>query len=184
MRADGRLQEGRGVSEAGLVRARGREKESLSTATVWVNTYCRCGGSLQSVLSSNTNNLNKETLELNLKFWSRVCSSAGVADAALQVAEQYFGILPKDAGLSDRCRRVIEQAGWDYIYLKIKILKRFFPLERGLNVALLKQICECGICTASGEFCRVTGGYVLEEKPTSRRFAETTLPMTGHDYTW
>ncbi len=97
-------------------------------------------------------------------------------DAALQVAEQYFGILPKGR-LSDRCRR-LEQAGWDYIYREdIKDIEALSPLERGLSDRIAEEAnLRMWHMRLVESFVEVTGGYVLE-KPTVERFAETTLLM-------
>lgn len=97
-------------------------------------------------------------------------------NAALQVAEQYFGILPKGS-LIDRCRRV-EQAGWDCIYREdIKDIEALSPLERGLGDRIAEEAnLRMWHMRLVESFVEVTGGYVLE-KPTVERFAETTLLM-------
>jgi hypothetical protein len=97
-------------------------------------------------------------------------------DAALQVAEQYFGILPKGS-LIDRCRR-LEQAGWDYIYREdIKNLEALSPLKRGLADRIAEEAnLRMWHMRLVESFVAVTGEYVLE-KPTVERFAETTLLM-------
>ena len=97
-------------------------------------------------------------------------------DAALQVAEQYFGILPQGS-LIDRCRR-LEQAGWDYIYREdIKNIEALSPLERGLANRIAEEAnLRMWHMRLVESFVEVTGEYVLE-KPTVERFAETTLLM-------
>lgn len=97
-------------------------------------------------------------------------------DTALQVAEQYFGILPK-GNLSDRCRRV-EQAGWDYIYREdIKDIEALSPLERGLSDRIAEEAnLRMWHMRLVESFVAVTGDYVLEN-PTVERFAETILLM-------
>lgn len=97
-------------------------------------------------------------------------------DAALQVAEQYFSILPQGS-LIDRCRR-LEQAGWDYIYREdIKNIEALSPLERGLANRIAEEAnLRMWHMRLVESFVEVTGEYVLE-KPTVERFAETTLLM-------
>jgi len=95
-------------------------------------------------------------------------------NAALQVAEQYFGLQPKGS-LVDRCRR-LEQAGWDRIYREdIKNIEALPPLERGLADQIAEETSlKMWHMRLVESFVAVTGKYVLE-KPTAERFAETTL---------
>ncbi len=55
---------------------------------------------------------------------------SALLDIALQVAEQYFNLLPKGSVI-DRCRR-LEQAAWDHIYRDDLQIEKLSPLERGL----------------------------------------------------
>lgn len=95
-------------------------------------------------------------------------------NAALQVAEQYFGLQPKGS-LIDRCRR-LEQAGWDWIYREdIKNIEALSPLERGLADRIAEEASlKMWHMRLVESFVAVTGKYVLE-KPTAERFSETTL---------
>jgi 1-acyl-sn-glycerol-3-phosphate acyltransferase len=95
-------------------------------------------------------------------------------NAALNVAEQYFGLEPKGSVI-DRCRR-LEQAGWDYIYREdIKNVEALSPLERGLADRTAEEAdLRMWHMRLVESFVAVTGKYVLE-KPTVERFAETTL---------
>ncbi|WP_156120375.1 1-acyl-sn-glycerol-3-phosphate acyltransferase [Neosynechococcus sphagnicola] len=97
-------------------------------------------------------------------------------DAALRVAEQYFGLMAKGSVI-DRCRR-LEQAGWDCIYREdIKQLENLSPLERGLADAIAAEASlRMWHMRLVESFVSVTGRYV-REKPTIERFAETTLLM-------
>lgn len=119
----------------------------------------------------------EDTLESKLpssqEFATRL---QALLDTALQVAEQYFGVLPK-GNLSDRCRRV-EQAGWDYIYREdIKDIDALSPLERGLSSRIAEEAnLRMWHMRLVESFVAVTGDYVLA-KPTVERFAETTLLM-------
>ncbi|MEM9904369.1 MAG: 1-acyl-sn-glycerol-3-phosphate acyltransferase [Cyanobacteria bacterium P01_D01_bin.44] len=96
-------------------------------------------------------------------------------DVALQVAEDYFGILPKGSVI-DRCRR-LEQAGWERIFredLKDRVLP---PVERGLADRIAEEAdLRMWHMRIVESFVAVTGRYVLE-KPTAERFAETVLLM-------
>jgi hypothetical protein len=96
------------------------------------------------------------------KFMTRL---QALLDTALQVAEQYFGILPKGS-LSDRCRRV-EQAGWDYIYREdIKDIEALSPLERGLADRIAEEASlRMWHMRLVESFVAVTGDYVIK-KPT------------------
>jgi 1-acyl-sn-glycerol-3-phosphate acyltransferase len=97
-------------------------------------------------------------------------------DIALQVAEQYFNIIPKGS-LIDRCRR-LEQAGWDYIYREdIKNPDALSALEKGLADRIAAEAnLRMWHMRLVESFVSVTGKYILE-KPTADRFAETTLLM-------
>ncbi len=107
------------------------------------------------------------------KFMTRL---QALLDTALQVAEQYFGILPRGS-LSDRCRRV-EQAGWDYIYREdIKDIEALSLIERGLADRIAEEAnLRMWHMRLVESFVAVTGDYVMK-KPTVERFAETTLLM-------
>ncbi|AFZ14405.1 phospholipid/glycerol acyltransferase [Crinalium epipsammum PCC 9333] len=97
-------------------------------------------------------------------------------DVALQVAEQYFNVLPKGS-LIDRCRR-LEQAGWDCIYREdIKNPEKLSALEKGLADRIAAEAnLRMWHMRLVESFVSVTGKYILE-KPTADRFAETTLLM-------
>lgn len=120
----------------------------------------------------------EDTLESKLPRSSQEFATRlqALLDTALQVAEQYFGIVPK-GNLSDRCRRV-EQAGWDYIYREdIKDIEALSPLERGLSSRIAEEAnLRMWHMRLVESFVAVTGDYVLEN-PTVERFAETTLLM-------
>lgn len=92
-------------------------------------------------------------------------------DVALQVAESYFGVLPKGS-VGDRCRR-LEQAGWDRIYREDA--EQLSPVERGLaDWVAAEASFRMGHMRLVERFAAVTGRYVLEQ-PTAERFAETLL---------
>jgi len=97
-------------------------------------------------------------------------------NAALQIAEQYFGLQPKGS-LIDRCRR-LEQAGWDWIYREdLKHIEALSPLERGLADRIAEEASlRMWHMRLVESFVAVTGKYV-QEKFTVERFAETTLLM-------
>lgn len=120
----------------------------------------------------------EDTLESKLPRSSQEFATRlqALLNTALQVAEQYFGIVPK-GNLSDRCRRV-EQAGWDYIYREdIKDIEALSPLERGLSSRIAEEAnLRMWHMRLVESFVAVTGDYVLEN-PTVERFAETTLLM-------
>ncbi len=95
-------------------------------------------------------------------------------NVALQVAEEYFNLLPK-GNLADRCRRV-EQAGWNYIYREeLKDDKTLSPLERGLADRVAEEASlRMWHMRLVETFVAMTGEYV-RENPTAERFGETTL---------
>lgn len=128
------------------------------------------------VVTSNPAIVDNSELKLpssDQKFMTRL---QALLDTALQVAEQYFGILPKGS-LSDRCRRV-EQAGWDYIYREdIKDIEALSSLERGLADRIAEEASlRMWHMRLVESFVEVTGDYVMK-KPTVERFTETTLLM-------
>ncbi|MBW4539511.1 MAG: 1-acyl-sn-glycerol-3-phosphate acyltransferase [Myxacorys chilensis ATA2-1-KO14] len=94
-------------------------------------------------------------------------------NAALQVPEEYFNVLPKGTVI-DRCRR-LEQAAWDCIYREDLTLDKLSPLQRGLADLVAEEahlrIWHMRIVES---FVAVTGQYVFE-KPTAERFAEAVL---------
>lgn len=95
-------------------------------------------------------------------------------DAALQVAENAFGIQP-NGKISDRCRRV-EQAGWNRIYRDdLEELTELAPGVRGLAdlVASEAQL-RLWHMRLVETFVSVTGHYVAETY-TVERFADTIL---------
>lgn len=98
----------------------------------------------------------------------------GLMNAALQVAEEYFGLQAK-GNFTDRCRRV-EQAGWNYIFREdFKDVKSLSALERGLGDRIAEEAnIRMWHMRLVESFVAVTGSYVWE-KPTAERFAETTL---------
>lgn len=95
-------------------------------------------------------------------------------DTALQVSEEYFGLLPK-GNFTDRCRRV-EQAGWNYIFREeLKDEQTLSPVEYGLANRIAEEAeMRMWHMRLVETFVAVTGKYVLE-KPTPERFAETNL---------
>ncbi len=97
-----------------------------------------------------------------------------LSDAALNVAEQAFGITAK-GNTSDRCRRV-EQAAWDRIYRQdIAELETLAPVQKGL-ADLVASEAELRLwhMRLVENFVSVTGQYVAE-KPSVERFADTIL---------
>lgn len=112
-----------------------------------------------------------EAPDSNQQFAARL---QALQNAALQVAEQYFGLQHKGS-LIDRCRR-LEQAGWDLIYREdIKNIEALSPLERGLADRVAEESSlKMWHMRLVESFVAVTGKYVLE-KPTVERFAETIL---------
>ncbi|WP_013325002.1 glycerol acyltransferase [Gloeothece verrucosa] len=95
-------------------------------------------------------------------------------DAALKVAEDYFG-LAKQGTIIDRCRR-LEEAGWNAIYPEdIADITAISPLQRGLADWVAEEAeLRLKHMRLVESFVAVTGSYV-KEKPTAERFAETTL---------
>jgi hypothetical protein len=95
-------------------------------------------------------------------------------DVALQVAEEYFNLLPKGS-LTDRCRRV-EQAGWNYIFREeLKDENALSPLERGLADRIAEEAnMRMWHMRLVETFVAVSGEYV-RENPTAERFGETSL---------
>ena len=99
---------------------------------------------------------------------------AALFEAALQVAESYFQVLPK-GNFIDRCRR-LEQAGWDRIYREdLKSDEALSPVARGLADRVAEEAAlRMWHMRLVETFVAVTGQYVLE-KPTADRFADTAL---------
>lgn len=97
-------------------------------------------------------------------------------NAALTVAEEYFGLKPKGSTI-DRCRR-LEQAGWDYIYREdLAPIEALPAVERGLADRIAEEAdLRVWHMRLVESFVAVTGKYVLE-KPSAERFAETALLM-------
>lgn len=95
-------------------------------------------------------------------------------NAALTVAEQYFG-LPLKGDVTDRCRR-LEQAGWERIFREDLGELEALPLaERGLADRIAEESdLRLWHMRLVESFVSVTGRYILE-KPTAERFAETLL---------
>jgi hypothetical protein len=95
-------------------------------------------------------------------------------NAALEVAEDYFGLQSK-GNFNDRCRRV-EQAGWNYIFREdFKDIKALSSLERGLGDRIAEEAnMRMWHMRLVESFVAVTGSYV-REKPSPERFAETAL---------
>jgi hypothetical protein len=170
--------------------ARGKRREARGEESLYRRLYC-LGEHLLSLMeefytrfyhqptaSTKVSTVAIDTLESKLPRSSQEFATRlqALLDRALQVAEQYFGILPK-GNLSDRCRRV-EQAGWDYIYREdIKDIEALSPLERGLSDRIAEEAnLRMWHMRLVESFVAVTGDYVLEN-PTVERFAETTLLM-------
>lgn len=95
-------------------------------------------------------------------------------NAALAVAEQYFGIQPKGT-LTDRCRR-LEQAGWDWIFrADFDNIAQLPSVERGLADRIAEEAnLRLWHMRLVESFVSVTGHYILE-KPSVDRLAETLL---------
>ncbi|NEP15422.1 MAG: 1-acyl-sn-glycerol-3-phosphate acyltransferase [Leptolyngbya sp. SIO4C1] len=94
-------------------------------------------------------------------------------NAALQVAEDYFGVPPKGTVI-DRCRR-LEQAGWERIFREDLKDAQLSPVERGLADRIAEEAdLRMWHMRIVENFVAVTGRYV-REKPTVDRFAETVL---------
>lgn len=98
-------------------------------------------------------------------------------NVALQVAEEYFNLLPKGS-LIDRCRRV-EQAGWNYIYRdELKDHKVMSTIKRGLADRVAEEAnLRMWHMRLVESFAAVTRPYALE-KPSVERFAEITLLLS------
>ena len=114
--------------------------------------------------------------DLNNKSTDRTFAERlqALLDAALNVAEQAFGIKPK-GNISDRCRRV-EQAGWDRIYRQdLDELDTLAPAARGLaDLVAAEAELRLWHMRLVENFVSVTGQYVIE-KPSVERFADTIL---------
>lgn len=95
-------------------------------------------------------------------------------NAALQVAEDYFQLVPKGSVI-DRCRR-IEQAGWERIFRQeIRNINALSPVDRGLADRIAEEAnLRMWHMRLVENFVAVTGKYV-QTKPTAERFAETLL---------
>jgi hypothetical protein len=95
-------------------------------------------------------------------------------NAALTVAEQYFGLQAK-GNFTDRCRR-IEQAGWEWIYREdLDNVAQLAPAERGLADRIAEESAlRLWHMRLVETFVSVTGHYILE-KPSVDRLAETLL---------
>ncbi|MFK0733970.1 MAG: 1-acyl-sn-glycerol-3-phosphate acyltransferase [Gloeotrichia echinulata GP01] len=95
-------------------------------------------------------------------------------NVALQISEQYFGLLSKGQW-NDRCRRV-EQAGWNYIFREeYKDIKSLSPIERALGNRIAEEAnARMWHMRLVESFVAVSGNYI-RQKPTAERFAETTL---------
>jgi hypothetical protein len=114
------------------------------------------------------------TMSANERLQQRLTA---LLNAALQVAETYFGLTPKGS-LIDRCRR-LEQAGWERIFREDIDITNLSAVERGLADRLAEEAdLRMWHMRLVESFVAVTGRYVLE-KPTVERFAETVLLM--HD---
>jgi hypothetical protein len=95
-------------------------------------------------------------------------------DTILKVPEEYFDLQAK-GNLADRCRRV-EQAGWNYIFREeLKDEKSLSAVEKYLSDKVAEEANSIMWHMRLVEsFVAVSGKYV-KEKPTSERFAETTI---------
>jgi len=112
--------------------------------------------------ADNTSEEPNERLAARLAF---------LMDAALQVAENYFGLRPKGSVI-DRCRK-LEQAGWDRIYREDT--QRLSAVELGLANRVAEEAdLRMWHMRLVESFVAVTGRYV-KEHPSADRFAETTL---------
>jgi hypothetical protein len=111
----------------------------------------------------------------NATFHDRVALRLSrLMDAALTVAEQYFGLSPKGS-VTDRCRRV-EQAGWDRIFREdVDDLAQLPAAEKGLADRIAEEAdLRLWHMRLVETFVSVTGRYILE-KPGAERLAETLL---------
>ncbi len=95
-------------------------------------------------------------------------------NAALQVAESYFQLLPKGSTI-DRCRR-IEQAGWEHIFRQEVVGNpRLSAVELGLaNREAEEASLRMWHMRLVESFIAVTGHYV-RQRPSAERFAETVM---------
>ncbi|MBD2107495.1 1-acyl-sn-glycerol-3-phosphate acyltransferase [Nodosilinea sp. FACHB-13] len=95
-------------------------------------------------------------------------------NAALQVAETYFQLLPKGSTI-DRCRR-IEQAGWEHIFRQDVVSNpRLSAVEMGLaNREAEEASLRMWHMRLVESFIAVTGQYV-RQRPSAERFAETVM---------
>ncbi len=95
-------------------------------------------------------------------------------DAALKVAEEYFGLSQKGTVI-DRCRR-LEEVGWNAIYREdITNLKLISPLQKGLADSIAQESdMRLKHMRLVESFVAVSASYI-QEKPTVERFAELTL---------
>ncbi|MEJ1930253.1 1-acyl-sn-glycerol-3-phosphate acyltransferase [Nostoc sp. NIES-2111] len=97
-------------------------------------------------------------------------------DKALQVSEQYFGILAQ-GNFIDRCRR-LEEASWNYVYRDdLPDINNLPPFKRGL-ADLVAQEADLRIqhMRLVESFVAVNATYI-QEKYSADRFAETALLM-------
>lgn len=95
-------------------------------------------------------------------------------NAALQVAETYFQLLPKGSPI-DRCRR-IEQAGWEHIFRQDLVGD---PPLSAVELGLADREAEEATLRMwhmrlVESFVAVTGQYV-RQRPSAERFAETVM---------
>lgn len=114
-------------------------------------------------------------LEPTATFHDRVAMRLErLMNAALTVAEQYFGLSSKGT-VTDRCRRV-EQAGWDRIFREdVEDIARLPAAERGLADRIAEESdLRLWHMRLVETFVSVTGRYILE-KPCAERLAETLL---------
>ena len=99
-------------------------------------------------------------------------------DAALQVAEEYFGIKSRGS-LIERCR-IIEEAGWNYIYREdISDFNGLSELEKNLADWVAREAkLRMQHMSLVEHFVNLTGTYLVE-KPCFDRLAETTLLLSS-----
>lgn len=97
-------------------------------------------------------------------------------EAAIQVAEQYFGLKGR-GNLAERCRRV-EEAGWTYIYRDdLEARQTLSPLDKGLADWVAEEASLRMLHMRLVETFVAADDTYLKEKPSFERCAEMSLLM-------
>lgn len=101
---------------------------------------------------------------------------AALLEAAIRVAEQYFG-LPGRGNLAERCRRV-EEAGWTYIYREdLPDRRSLSPLDRGLADWVAQEASLRMLHMRLVETFVAANETYLKDQPSFERCAEMALLM-------